>query len=247
MAPSSTLSDLPRRFYKDVTLAEAAPGWHLLLDGRRLQTPARQPLNLPTRALATEIAGEWAAQHTHIDPAGMPLTRLANVAIDHSPDKREELADEVCRYCETDLLCHLAEAPQALVRLQESRWGPVRAWAGAQMGVALIATQGIIAVVQPPASLAAARAYALGLDDFRLTGLAWACGLFGSALLGLGLMTGYLQAEEAFGLSCLDETWQMQEWGEDEEAGAALAYRRAQAIALGRFSAALSGWPAGSD
>lgn len=239
-APSSP--DRPKRFYKDA-VAEPAEGggWQIALDGRSVKTPARALLRLPTEALAEELAEEWAEQKTHIDLAGMHLTRLANVAIDRTPEMREEMAAEVARYCETDLLCHIAEEPYELVLLEEARWSPVRDWAAENLGVILVTTEGITASPQPDASLEAARAYALSLDDFRLTALVYACGLFGSALLAMAAVEGAITAEMAFSLSRLDEDWQAERWGEDQEARAAAEARREEAEALGRWLDALKG------
>lgn len=232
--------DRPKRFYKDVTAEPAeGGGWLIALDGRSVKTPARALLRLPTEALAEEIAEEWAGQKTHIDLMGMHLTRLANVAIDRTPEMREEMAGEVVRYCETDLICHIAEEPYELVLLEEARWSPVRDWAAETLGVILVTTEGITASPQPDASLEAARAYALSLDDFRLTALVYGCGLFGSALLAMAVAEGAITAETGFSLSRLDEDWQADRWGEDEEARAAADARGEEAEALGRWLDAL--------
>lgn len=240
MATSSSL-DRPKRFYKDVTAEPAeGGGWQVLLDGRSIKTPGRSLLRLPTQSLAESVAEEWAEQKTHIDLVSMHLTRLANVAIDRVPELREEMAEEVARYCETDLLCHIAEEPYELVLLQEARWAPVRDWAADTLGVILMTTEGVIAVPQPGASLNAARDYALSLDNFRLTALVYACGLYGSALLSMALVEGMLTAGTAFALSRLDEEWQIERWGEDEEARQATEARRVEVDALGVWLEGLS-------
>ncbi|MBY9068275.1 ATPase [Hyphomonas sp. WL0036] len=232
--------DRPKRFYRDVTAEPAeGGGWQILLDGRSVKTPGRQLLRFPTEALALEVAEEWADQKTHIDLLGMHLTRLSNVALDRTAELREEMAEEVARYCETDLLCHIAEEPFELAALEEARWGPVRDWAAENFGVILVTTEGIIASPQPDASLQAARDYALGLDDFRLTALVYGCGLFGSALLSMAVVEGALTAESAFHLSRIDEDWQAQQWGVDEEAKAAADAKQVEADALGRLIEAL--------
>lgn len=224
-----------------MAVAEAGKGFAVTLDGRVPKTPSAQPLHLPTRSLADAIAAEWETQSETIDPFSIPLTRLANVAIDRTPLSRDAMVEEVVRYCETDLLCHLADAPQELIDRQNAGWCPVRDWAAGTLGLRLVAVAGIIATQQPEASLDAARRHAAGLDDFRLTGLAWAVPLFGSALLGLAVEQGRLQAEAAFDLSRIDELWQIEQWGEDAEA-AEVAERRAEdARALGRWFTALEG------
>lgn len=232
----------PKRFYRDVTAEPAeGGGWEILLDGRSVKTPGRALLRFPTEALAQEVAEEWAEQSSHIDLLGMHLTRLANVAIDRTPEMREELAEEVVRYCETDLLCHIAEEPFELAALEEARWTPVLDWAAETLGVILVTTSGIIAVPQPDASLQAARDYALGLDDFRLTALVYGCGIYGSAVLSMALVQGALTAETAFNLSRIDEEWQIERWGEDEEARTAADAKEVESDALGRWLEALRG------
>jgi chaperone required for assembly of F1-ATPase len=228
-----------RRFWKIAAVAEADEAFAVTLDGRVPKTPSGQPLHLPMRSLAEAIAEEWEAQSETIDPFSMPLTRLANVAIDRTPLVREAMAEEVVRYCETDLLCHLADTPQELIDRQNVGWAPVRDWAAGTLGIRLNAVAGVIAAEQPETSLHAARRHAAKLDDFRLTGLAWAVPLFGSALLGLVVEQGELQSEAAFDLSRIDELWQIEQWGEDAEAAEVAARRAEDARALGRWFAAL--------
>jgi chaperone required for assembly of F1-ATPase len=234
-------SDRPKRFYEAAKAERAGDAWTVALDGRLLKTPARAAFLLPTRRLAETIAAEWQAQGKQIDLASMPLTRLANVAIDRTPETRDDMADEVARYCETDLVCHLAHDPIELSDLQEHHWAPVREWAGDTFGIHLIAVTGIIASPQPEASLEAAREAALGLDDFRLTALVYACGLYGSALLALAVIEDALDPLVAFEYSRIDEDWQMRQWGEDDEAKENAARRRAEAKALKAWLEGLHG------
>lgn len=235
-------SETAKRFYTEVAIEPAeGGGWQVLLDGRSLKTPSRQLLRLPTEALARAIAAEWATQEGQINLAAMYLTRLATVALDRADETRDAMADEIARYCETDLLCHIAEEPYELVLLEEARWAPVRDWAGETLGVNLVTTEGIVASPQPDASLQAARDYALALDDFRLTGLVFACGLYGSALLAMAAVEGCLTADDAYELSRLDEAWQADRWGEDEEAKALTEARRQEAKALRVWLAELRG------
>ena len=161
----------PKRFYETAKPEQIPGGWTVELDGRSIKTPARVALKLPTEKLAKAIAAEWNAQDAEIDLMSMHLTRLANVAIDRTPEIRYEMADELARYCETDLVCHIAEEPEELAELEEAHWAPLGAWAGQALDVILVPVEGIIASPQPDASLEAARNYALGLEDFALTGL----------------------------------------------------------------------------
>lgn len=227
------------RVYKTAAAVALPEGWSVALDGRTIKTPARSAMVLPTQGLADAIATEWQSQGSKVNLADMHLTRLASIAIDRTPSLRDEMADELARYCETDLICHIADGPRELVRLEEARWAPVRDWAAEMLSVHLVTVQGILPSPQPDASLEAARAYALGLDDFRLTGLLFGCGLFGSALLAMAATDGAMTALEAFEASRIDETWQMAQWGEDAEAIAAAEARRVEARALAKWIEAL--------
>jgi chaperone required for assembly of F1-ATPase len=231
----------PKRFYKVAAAEPLGDAWTVALDGRTIKTPARAALAFPARGLAEAVAAEWAAQAEHIDLLNLHLTRLANVAIDRTPEARDAMADELARFCETDLICHIAEEPEELIALEEGHWAPVRDWAADTLGVILVTTEGVRAAPQPDASLDAARDYALSLDDFRLTGLVYACALYGSALLAMAVCEGVLQAEDAFEMSKLDEAWQASRWGEDEEAAAATEAKREEARAIGRWFRGLVG------
>jgi chaperone required for assembly of F1-ATPase len=229
----------PKRFYHDVSIEPVANGWQVLLDGRMLRTPERKPLTLPTRLLAQVIADEWSAQKERIDLQTMFNTRLANVVIDRAPAARNELAAEVAKYAETDLVCYLAEAPTSLRERQEAAWAPLRDWAG-EFGAPLYPVSGIVPLPQPRASLDALLRHAESLDDFRLTGLVHAVGLSGSAVLGLAVEQGRLTASEAFELSRIDEAYQSARWGEDIEAAKRAESHRAEARALDRWFQSLA-------
>lgn len=223
---------MPKRFYKTATVSVGDDGFAVELDGRMIKTPAKAALKLPTKALAQVIADEWMAQGETLDLQAMTLTRLANVAIDRTPQTREELAEELSRYAGTDVTCYLAETPAELQARQEAAWGPWRVWAGRELGVVLVPVIGLIASPQPQASLDAVRDHALALDDFRLTALTWGCSLFGSAVLALAVEQNALKADAALRASCVDEDWQIEHWGADEEAEAVRARRAQQAQAL---------------
>ena len=222
----------PKRFYKQARIAPSNTGFAVELDGRAIKTPAKASLVLPTERLAQAVADEWAAQGETLDLQGMTLTRLANVALDRTPETREDLADELARYAGTDVTCYLAEAPQGLRERQEAAWRPWRDWAGQELGVVLVPVVGLVASPQPQSSLDAVRAHALDLDDFRLTALTWACSLLGSAVLALAVERGALNAAEALQASIVDEDWQIEQWGEDEEAQQVRAARAKDAAAL---------------
>ncbi len=230
----------PKRFYSAVTVIPGDAGWSVQLDARPIMTPARAALVLPAQALAQAVAGEWEAQTASIDMASMTLTKLANVAIDRTPETRDALADELARYAETDVICHLAEGPAPLRERQSEGWQKWREWAGKRLDIVLVPVEGVVAAVQPQASLDAARDHALRLDDFRLTALVWGCSLFGSAVLALAVEQGALGASDALKLASIDEDWQIETWGDDEEAASFRAVREKEAAALGLWFAALA-------
>ena len=231
----------PRKFYKSVDVAPAAVGFSILLDGRSPKSPGGQKLEAPTEALAELIAAEWRAQDQVIDMATMPLTRLAYTALDGIAAAREATAETLAAYAGTDLVCYFAEGPSALVERQEIHWSPLLDWADTELGVALARTQGILHHRQPDESLARAKALALEADDFRLAGLAFGAALFGSTILTLALERGRLTGAQAFALSRLDEAFQEEQWGIDEEAAQRTAALALEADRLEAWFRALDG------
>jgi chaperone required for assembly of F1-ATPase len=230
---------LPRRFYKAVDMAAADGGFAVQLDGRTPKSPAGKALILPTEPLASLIAAEWAGQSEHILLATMPATRLAWTALDRVAEAHAEVAAEVARYAGSDLLCYRADEPASLVKRQARLWEPLLEWAKAELDVALNPVEGVVHRPQPVASLLRAEKLAEGLDDFSLAGLAHAAALFGSAVLGFALQRGRLSGGEAYGLSRLDEVFQEERWGVDEEAAERTARLAAEAVMLERWFACL--------
>jgi chaperone required for assembly of F1-ATPase len=231
--------ELPRRFYKAVSVAPAGEGFAVQLDGRTPRSPAGKPLVAPRERLAALIAQEWESQGEHILMAAMPATRLAWTALDRVAEAHKDVAEEVARYAGSDLLCYLAEEPAALIERQAKAWTPLRHWAAEQLGVELHPVGGIVHQPQPAASLLRAEKHAEALDDFSLAGLAHATTLFGSAVLGFALERGQLDGKAAFELSRLDEAFQEERWGVDAEAAERTGRLSAEALMLERWFAAL--------
>jgi chaperone required for assembly of F1-ATPase len=237
-----TQKDKPRRpprFYKTVDVAPVAGGFGVRLDGRAAKTPGGAPLSVPAEPLADLIAQEWQTQDKEIDLSLMPATRLAFTAIDRTPLARAELAQEVARYAGSDLICYLADEPPTLAQRQAAAWGPWLTWAQDTLSVTLIPAVGIAPVQQPVEALATVEAHAAALDDFRLTAVTFAAGLFGSAVLALAVARGALSGEEAYEVSRLDEAFQQEQWGVDCEAAARTAILRMEAAMVERWFAAL--------
>jgi chaperone required for assembly of F1-ATPase len=186
------------------------------------------------------VAGEWAAQGELVEMAAMHATRLANTAVDSVGGAREATADQVASYAGSDLLLYFAEEPEGLVRRQTERWGPVLERAEAEARLSFIRAAGIVHQAQPQASLDEVRRIALSLDDFGLAGLAFGAALFGSAILALALQRSWLDGRQAYELSRLDEAWQEERWGVDEEAAERAARLLAEAEMLDRWFRALA-------
>ncbi|KQV30905.1 ATPase [Rhizobium sp. Root73] len=211
---------LPKRFYTTVSTAPAEDGGHaVLLDGRTVRTPAKQYLTVPTQAAANLLAAEWDAQKEEIDPATMPVTRLANTAIDGVSKDIRAVFDDILNFAGTDLLCYRAGEPEGLAVRQSERWDPVIRWAAEKLGAHFILVEGIVHQVQPRAAIngvaEALRAYATPLG---LACLHTITTLTGSALLAIAFAEKQLSAEEAWALAHLDEDWQIEHWGTDDEA-----------------------------
>lgn len=228
-----------KRFYKAVTCEPDGDACHVLLDGRRLKTPAKRPQRLPGAGVAALVAAEWEAQGPHVLPATMPVTRLANLVIDRAEATRAAMADEIARYAATDLVCYRTTAPAGLAAAQAAAWDPPLDWAERAWGARLAVTEHALAIEQPAHALDAARAMAAELDDWRLTIAAFATNLTGSAVLGLMLASGALDAQAAFTAIRVEEDWQIRIWGQDEDDAAAAAARLADLRAACALASAL--------
>jgi chaperone required for assembly of F1-ATPase len=206
-----------KRFYKKVAVSPAP--YQILLDGRSVKTPDKHALTLPTLALAEAVAAEWRAQGEEFDPAAMPLTKLANTAIDRVVPSREAVVGQVMGYL-NDVLCYRAAHPASLAAQQAAEWDPLLAWAAERYNARLKTQTGPIHIGQDPAAAVALRQAVAAYDAFALTALASSAPLLGSLVLTLALAEAHLTAAEAFALSRLDERYQSAHWGEDEEAAA---------------------------
>ena len=204
-----------------------------------MRTPAKALLALPTRALAEAVAGEWAAQQEQIDPATMPLTRLANSAIDGVRGREAQVRADIVRYAASDLLCYRASEPEGLVRRQAEMWDPVLGWAREALGAPLKVAQGLMPVAQPGAAISAIAATLEGFDAFGLAALHVMTTLTGAALLALAHARGRLTAEQAWMAAHVDEDWQVARWGEDAEAAQRRQRRWSEMQAASRMLALL--------
>ncbi len=223
------------RLYKTASIAEAGGAWRVLLDGRSIKTPLRAEFLLPSEALAAAIAAEWNAQGAQIDRQLMPLTRLANTAIDAVRGREADVTADILRFAGRDLICYRAEEPAELAARQDAAWGLVLRWANEQFGARLVTTAGVMPVEQSPQAIEALRHPLAALDAFPLTALHMMTSLMGSALLALTHVCGRLTLDESWAAAHLDEDFQIERWGTDAEAQARRAFHYADMCAASAF------------
>ncbi len=238
-AQSAMKRDLPKRFWKDVAVAETDDGrWRILLDGRPVKTPAKRDFALPRRDLADAVAAEWDAQKTHLDPGTMPITRIANSIVDGVADRPEEVAADAAKYGGTDLLCYRATGPERLVARQTAAWDPLLDWVDETFGARLLVAEGVMHIAQDSDAIDALSRAVATRDLWTLGGLHVVTTLTGSLIVALALVEGRLDRDAAWNLAHIDDHWAIELWGHDEEAEKRLAWRRiefdAAALIAGR-------------
>ncbi|MEO1195912.1 MAG: ATP12 family protein [Pseudomonadota bacterium] len=216
----------PRKFWTDVTARPEGEGWAVYLDDRPLRTPAKAALIAPTPAMAEAVAEEWRAQDETIDPGSMPVTRSLNVVLDKIVVNPAPVADMLAGYAETDLLCYRATQPDALVARQAEAWDPHLDWAADTYGARLVTTAGVMPVTQPADAVVRLARAVHDLDPYDLAAAHDLVTLSGSLILGLAAMAGRIDAETLWAAARLDESWQIEQWGPDEEAESLAATKK---------------------
>ena len=224
-----------KRFWKTAEAVADDGRWAVRLDGRPLRTPGKAPLEVPTEPLAEAIAREWAAAGETVDPRAMPLTGLANAAIDRIAPDRGDFAASLGKYAQGDLACYRAEAPASLAASQAQSWDSLLGWARRRFDVDFVTTTGLVHVAQPKATVERLGHEVAALDPFRLAGLAPLVTIGGSLVAALAVLEGALTPGEAWEAVSIDERWQIEKWGGDAEAEAARAGRRRDFLAAARF------------
>lgn len=224
-----------KRFWKDVSVEREDGGWGIRLDGRPVKTPARVALAVPTERLAEAIAEEWRSVGDTIDPRAMPLTGLANAAIDRVAADRQAFADGLARYAEADLACYRAEGPQGLIDRQDKNWDDLLGWARRRYDVDFATTTGLTHVTQPAATVERLGHEVSALDAFRLAGLSPLVTIGGSLVGALAVLEKAMTPEQVWDAVSLDDQWQLERWGSDAEAEAALENRKRDFLAAARF------------
>ncbi|HEX3423639.1 MAG TPA: ATP12 family protein [Sphingomicrobium sp.] len=224
-----------KRFWKGVSQLPQGEGWAIELDNRPVRTPARAPLVVPTLALAEAIGEEWRIVEDEIDPRSMPLTGLANAAIDRIGPDRQGFAAGLARYGEADLACYRSEWPPDLVTRQETSWDELLAWGRRRYDVDFSTTSGLLHVPQPQATVDRLGHAVAELDSFHLAGLSPLVSIGGSLIAALAILERAVSPEAAWDAVSIDERWQLEQWGGDEEAQKALFNRRRDFLAGARF------------
>lgn len=215
-----------RRFWTRATVAEVVGGFSVRLDDRPVRTPAKAPLVVPTAAMAQAIASEWQAQEKTVDPATMPVTRAANAAVDKVGPQRAEVAGMLAAYADADLTCYRAATPAALVERQASAWDPLLDWAARRYGARLIPVEGVVHAAQPRRSLERLAVPVHRMTAFELTGFHDLVCLSGSLIIALAATNRLFPLSDLWQRSRIDEIWQEEQWGVDEDAAAAAASKR---------------------
>jgi len=224
-----------RRAYENVTVESRADGFAVRLDDKPLKTPGGRPVVVPWAGLAEAIAGEWRAQGAKPNVAGLSMTRIVATALDRIPSRRAGVLDELLAYAETELVCHRADGPPALVGRQLAVWQPLLDWLARQFDAPLAVTNGVLPRAQPEASLKALRHLLERLDDLSLAGLGVAVASSGSLVIGLAMLEKRLDAARAFDAAELDATFQIEQWGEDSIAAQRRAELRAELETAAKF------------
>jgi len=206
-----------KRFYKETAVDAGDGGFRVLLDGRPMRTPAKSVLVVPTKALAEAIAEEWCAvpEKVEINPAHLPLTRLAATGIDRVTTQRSRVIEDTAKYGASDLLCYRATDPSSLVQRQAAVWQPLIDWAAERYGAPLAVASGTTFVTQPHGALSALRGAVATHSDLALSALYNLTHIAGSLVIALAVSEGRLSAADAFSTGQLDELFQIERWGAD--------------------------------
>ena len=205
---------LPKRFYKSVAVTETLG---IALDGKAVKTPLKAPLILPNRALAEAVAAEWEAQIEVINPHAMPLTKLANTAIDRAVAEKSKIAAEILEFAGSDMVCYRAESPEGLVLRQTTHWDPIIAWARADLKASFVTVSTMTHKRQSTHALRALEGHITVLDPFSFVAVHNLTTLTGSALLAMMAATGSMSADAAWLAANVDEDWQIETWGKTQK------------------------------
>lgn len=224
-----------KRFWTSAAVCDAQGGFSVELDGRPVRTPAKASLVLPTRAMAEAVAEEWAAQEGEIRPLTMPVTRGANAAIDKVARQKSAVADAVAAYGDADLTCYRAGSPEGLIERQAAAWDPLLDWADTVLGARLIPVEGVMHMPQDAEALGMLSERVHAMDSFALTAFYDLVSLSGSLVIGFAAIYDLHDPPTLWRMSRIDEDWQAEQWGKDDEAEAQAARKESDFLAAKRF------------
>ncbi|MEM6340376.1 MAG: ATP12 family protein [Pseudomonadota bacterium] len=216
-----------KRFWKDASVEQLASGFSILLDGRAVKTPAKAALVVPTALMAEALAGEWQAQEDVVNPLTMPFTRSANAAIDKVIPQQIEVTEMIAAYGDSDLLCYRAGQPDSLIARQKEIWDPYLDWAAEIYDARLFERAGLMHEPQPKAALERLKAPLDQMSAFEMAAMHDLVSLTGSLVLGLAAARDFQNPKDIWSASRLDEIWQAEQWGQDEEAEQTASHREA--------------------
>lgn len=228
-----------KRFWTEAHTAEQEGGFAVLLDGRQVKTPAKTPLIVPTQELGSLIAAEWDAQEGEVNPETMPMTRAANAALDKVTPQFDEVAALLAAYGESDLLCYRANAPEELIARQAAVWDPLLEWAAQKFDARLSIGHGVMFIDQDTQSVDRLKAQVFALTPFQLTAFHDLVAMSGSLVLALAAIHDHMEIGDVWETSRVDETWQSEQWGKDDEAEEIADKKRASFEDAMRFFKAL--------
>lgn len=224
-----------KRFWKEATISEVEGGYRVELDGRPVRTPAKALMVVPTKAMAEAIAAEWDAQTEEVKPESMPITRSANAALDKVSIQFDEVADMLSAYGGSDLLCYRADSPVELTKRQSDEWDPILDWAEGRFGTRLVCGFGVMPVTQSDENLRVLRDHVGTLSPFEIAAFHDLVGISGSLILALAVIEGHLTAEDAWLKSRVDELWQEEQWGQDDEATELAMHKQGEFLMASRI------------
>jgi chaperone required for assembly of F1-ATPase len=231
-----------KRVYKSVAVEEIDGGFDVRLDGRSVRSPARRALKIPHRALAEAVAAEWDAQAETVEPRKMPMMSLMATAMDRVETQRDHVIETIAGFAESDLLCYRVETPEDLARRQSDIWQPLLDWCADSFDAPFEVTTGIMPITQGMASVKAIRDVVTGYEDLPMTALHELTAISGSVVIGLAIAEGRISAEDGVVAAQLDETFQIERNGADDEAVERLANMRAEILTATEFLRLCRAW-----
>ena len=209
-----------KRFYKEAAAYNLMGHWTVLLDMKPIVTPLKNKFILSSEALAKEVAEEWKAQTDELMTDTMPLTKLANTLIDKISNKhlRIAMSEEIIKYATSDLVCYFAERPEDLVALQKERWLPLTEWVHNEFEIEFKTVAGIQYIDQEGDSINKVRKIIKDMSPLAFAVMQNLTSITGSFVISLALIKGRINAEEAYLAAFVDDIYQLQKWGSDDEA-----------------------------